>query len=74
VNAVTLDLVRSLDAVVATGVAAVRLEFTSEAPSRVAEVVRGVRDALEAVAAGRPVADRSLAEPATAGHFFRGVR
>lgn len=74
VNSVTLDLTRSLDAVVATGVEALRAEFTTEDARRAAEVVRGLRAALDAVLAGRSLPTRPLEEPATTGHFFRGVR
>lgn len=72
-NSVTLDLVRALDEVVASGVSAVRVDFTDESASRAAEVVRAVRSALTAVVSGAPAPDRPLVEPSTSGHFYRGV-
>ncbi|MGB4580999.1 MAG: U32 family peptidase, partial [Coriobacteriia bacterium] len=72
-NSVTLDLVRALDEVVACGVSAVRVDFTDEGVSRVAEVVRAVRSALTAVVNGAPAPERPLVEPSTSGHFYRGV-
>ena len=73
-NAVTLDLTRALEEVLASGVAAVRLDFSDETPQRAAEVTRSVRSAVEMVAAGAPPPAVTLVEPATSGHFFRGVR
>jgi putative protease len=72
-NSVTLDLTRALDEVLGSGVAAVRLEFTDETPARIAEVVSGFRAAVTAVGAGQKPPDRPLAEPATSGHFYRGL-
>jgi putative protease len=73
-NAVTLDLTRALDEVLASGVAAVRLDFSEEPPERAEEITRAVCAAIEAVAAGAPPPAATLVEPATSGHFFRGVR
>jgi putative protease len=72
-NAVTLDLTRALDEVLAAGVAAVRLDFTDEEPNRAAGVVASVRSALTAVVAGASPPAEPLAEPATSGHFYRGL-
>lgn len=72
-NSVTLDLVRALDEIVATGVAAVRVDFSNETPARAAEVIRGVRGALTAVVSGAGAPERPLVEPSTSGHFYRGL-
>ncbi|MRS12970.1 MAG: U32 family peptidase [Actinobacteria bacterium] len=73
VNSVTLDLIRALDEIVATGVAAVRLDFTDEDPARAAEVVRAFRSALNGVEAGGDPPAVPIVEPSTSGHFYRGV-
>jgi len=72
-NAVTLDLTRALDEVLATGVEAVRADFSDEDPPRAAEVVRAIRSALQAAVEGAPLPE-GIVKPATSGHFFRGVR
>ncbi len=73
-NAVTLDLGRALDEVLATGVASVRLEMTDESPDRAAEITAAFVSAVACVSAGGEPPVRTLVEPATSGHFFRGVR
>jgi putative protease len=73
-NSVTLDLTRALDEVLATGVAAVRIEITHEPASEIARIVRAIVSAVESVAAGVVPPAESLVSPATSGHFFRGVR
>jgi putative protease len=72
-NAVTLDLTRALDEIVAAGVAAVRLDFCDEGPVRAAEITRAVGAALRNVADGGDPPVAPLVEPSTSGHFFRGV-
>lgn len=72
-NAVTLDLTRALDEVLALGVAAVRVDFSDEAPARAGEILRAVRSAVTAVGGGAPAPETTLVEPATSGHFFRGL-
>ncbi len=72
-NSVTLDLVRALDEIVAAGVAAVRVDFSDESPTRAAEVIRGVRAALTSVTSGGSAPERPLVEPSTSGHFYRGL-
>lgn len=72
-NSVTLDLTRALDEVVASGVAALRLDFSDETPTRAAEVVRGVRSSLTSVSAGGRPPETPLVEPSTSGHFYRGL-
>ncbi len=72
-NSVTLDLVRALDEVVASGVSAVRIDFTDESSERAAEIVRAVRSALTAVSDGASPPEWPLVEPSTSGHFYRGV-
>jgi len=73
-NSVTLDLSRALDEIVASGVAAVRIDFADEGPDRAAEVVRAFRSAIAAVAAGGPAPAEPLVSPATSGHFYRGLK
>lgn len=72
-NPVTLDLSRALEEIITAGVAAVRLDFSDEAPSRAAEIVRAMRAALSAASTGGQAREKPLAEPATSGHFYRGV-
>ncbi|HET6498786.1 MAG TPA: DUF3656 domain-containing protein [Coriobacteriia bacterium] len=72
-NAVPLDLTRALPEMVEAGVAAVRLDFTMEAPQVAQRLTSQVRQALEDVVAGRDVSTRTLLEPSTSGQFFRGV-
>lgn len=73
-NSVTLDLSRSLDAIVASGVAGVRLDFTDEGADEAARIVRAVSAAVAHVAAGGPPPAEPLVTPATSGHFHRGIR
>jgi len=73
-NAVTLDLSRALDEVLATGVAAVRLEMTTETPTEAANATSAMLSAMRTVLAGGEPPAMPLVEPATSGHFFRGVR
>lgn len=72
-NPVTLDLSRALDEIIAAGVAAVRLDFSDESPARAAEIVRAMRAAVHAAATGGQAREKPLVEPATSGHFYRGV-
>ncbi|MHB8707092.1 MAG: U32 family peptidase [Coriobacteriia bacterium] len=73
-NSVPLDLTRALDEVLATGVAAVRVEITVETEEETRRLVSGVATALGRVqAGGAPPAD-ALTSVTTSGHFFRGVR
>ncbi|MDO8880827.1 MAG: DUF3656 domain-containing protein [Coriobacteriia bacterium] len=72
-NAVTLDLSRALDEIVAAGVASIRLDFCDEGPTRAADVTRAFGAALRNVAEGGPPPGSPLVEPSTSGHFFRGV-
>lgn len=74
VNSATLDLSRALDELVATGIAALRLDFTVEVPDEAARVTAAFRSALDAVAAGGAAPAGPVAEGPTTGHFFRGVR
>jgi len=71
-NAVPLDLTHALPEVLATGVAALRLDLETERANTAAAIVARVRQAMQDALAGREVApqDRSRV---TAGHFFRGV-
>lgn len=73
-NSVTLDLLRSLDDVLATGISAVRLDFSDEPPEQVARVVRRARSALEHALSGVPLPASGPEEAVTTGHFYRGVR
>lgn len=73
-NAVPLDLTRALPEILEAGVAAVRLDFTIEHLQMAQRLTRQVREALESTVTGHPPAANALLDPATAGHFFRGVR
>jgi putative protease len=70
-NSVPLDLTGSVPDVLATGVAAVRIDLPVEDAAEVAEVVARVRAALEAGALGQET--RKSAGQTTTGHFYRGV-
>lgn len=73
-NSVTLDLSRALDEIIASGVAAVRLDFSDEGARRAAEVVRAFKSAIASVASGAAAPGEALITPATSGHFYRGLR
>lgn len=73
-NSVPLDLTRALDEVLATGVAAVRVEITVENEEETRRLVSGVSAALARVQAGGDAPAEALASVTTSGHFFRGVR
>jgi putative protease len=71
-NPVPLDLTHELDTVLGTGVAMVRLDLALEEPEAAAALTAEARRRLDAAKAGAPVGSRML-DPATSGHFFRGV-
>ncbi|MDO9556578.1 MAG: DUF3656 domain-containing protein [Coriobacteriia bacterium] len=73
-NAVTLDLARALGDVLATGVSAVRLDFTIEDAAEHARIVSAYRAMLDVALAGGASVAEPIVAPATSGHFFRGVR
>jgi len=71
-NSVPLDLTHALPELLATGVAALRLDLETEPANRAAAEVARVRQALQDTLAGRePV--RVERDRVTSGHFFRGV-
>lgn len=73
-NSVTLDLSRALDEVLATGVAAIRLDMSIEPAEEAARIVAAFVSLTTAVEAGGAPPDTAVVSPATSGHFFRGVR
>lgn len=73
-NSVTLDLSRALGEVIDAGVAAVRLDMSTETPSEAARVTSAMAEAVRTVAAGGAPPALPIVDPATSGHFFRGVR
>lgn len=73
-NAATLDLIRALPQVMATGVGALRLDFTVEPLAECVRVTAAYRRALDAVLAGADAPSAALAERPTSGRFFHGVR
>ncbi|MHB1020202.1 MAG: U32 family peptidase [Coriobacteriia bacterium] len=73
-NSVTLDLSRSLDEIVESGVAAVRIDFTDEGADQAARIVREISAAVARVAAGGSAPAEALISPATSGHFYRGLK
>lgn len=72
-NAVPLDLVMELPGIVDAGVAAVRLDFTIEGADEAARVVRRVRRAVDSLGSSHASVE-PIVQPATTGHYFRGVR
>jgi U32 family peptidase len=73
-NAVPLDLSRAVDEILAAGISEVRLDLFGATADEAARVTTAWRDILTDAAAGRPGTDRALFDPATTGHFYRGVR
>jgi putative protease len=73
-NSVTLDLSRSIRELVEARPAALRLELHTASPEEAAEYTRAWRRVLEDALAGRPAPEGPIVEPATSGHFYRGVR
>jgi putative protease len=73
-NSVTLDLSRSIAELLDAGVAAVRLEVASLSTADAVETTAGWRRLIEEAVAGRPAPEAPLVQPATSGHFYRGVR
>ncbi len=72
-NSVPLDLSRALADVLGTGVRALRLDFVAERPHEAARIVRSMRSRLKDAYTGEPSPVETLVEPATGGHFYRGV-
>jgi len=72
-NAVPLDLTHALDEVLATGVAALRLDLETERANSAAKIVATVRQSLQEALAGRPISHQKR-DGVTSGHFFRGVK
>lgn len=73
-NSVTLDLARSLDEVLDTGVSALRVDVTIEDLAETIRVIGAYRSTLDAVLERKGVAPQSVTTPSTSGHFYRGVR
>jgi putative protease len=73
-NAVTLDLSRSVRELLDAGVASMRLELHTLSAEGAAEATRAWRGVLDAALAGSVSPEAPLVEPATSGHFYRGVR
>jgi len=72
-NSVPLDLTSSLPAILESGIAALRIDMSTESPSEAALVVSRVRSALE-VAYRHPTRSAPAKDPqSTSGHFFRGL-
>ena len=72
-NAVPLDLVSAIPEQLSNGIRAFRLDFTIESPDEIDRITGQVRRTLDAALAGSDVAE-PLVQPATTGHYFRGVR
>lgn len=72
-NAVTLDLTRALGEILEAGIDAVRIDLSDEPADRAAEIIQSVVRATRIVAAGGPAPEQPLVEPATSGHFYRGL-
>ena len=67
-----LDLTHVLDDVVATGVSAVMLDLRM-LPDAGPDMVSVVRKRLDSALAGLDSVSVRLLDPATGGHYFRGV-
>lgn len=72
-NSVTLDLTRALPEIVKAGVSAIRVDFSDESPARAREVITAIRTALTTVESGGEPPSAPLVQPATSGHFYRGI-
>ncbi len=73
-NAVPLDLSRSISELIEAGVAMVRLEMQTAGADEAAAVTREWSDRLKRAGAGKQLPYTPIVEPATTGHFYRGVR
>lgn len=73
-NSVPLDLSRALPEIVAAGVDFVGADVRLMIPYQGQRLVRAFHKRLTLAVAGREVTEGPLLEPATAGHFFRGVK
>jgi len=72
-NAIPLDLVMELPGLLEAGVSSFRLDFTVESADEVSRITRQVRRALDSARAGEGRLE-PVVQPATTGHYFRGVR
>jgi U32 family peptidase len=73
-NAVPLDLSRALAELLASGVAALRLDLQSSEPAEAARVTREWRARLDAALEGASLPEAPVTEPSTSAHFYRGLR
>jgi U32 family peptidase len=73
-NSVTLDLSRSISELLAAPLSALRLELQQASDAEAAEATRRWRAVLDASIAGAPAPSEPLVQPATSGHFYRGLR
>lgn len=72
-NSVPLDLLAALPELVDAGVAAVRVDLAIETPDEAFEVVRTVKRAIDAAAAGAPLPQAAREGRTTSGHYYRGL-
>ena len=73
-NAMTSDMYVTLAELLDAGLAALRLELRLHTTADAADVTRAWRGILDATGAGRAAPSEALVEPATSGHFYRGLR
>lgn len=73
-NSVSLDLSRGLGELLDAGVSAVRVELHTEDPDEAARLTRAWRGRLDLALAGASLPEDPIVEPATSGHFYRGVK
>lgn len=73
-NSIVLDLSTALDEIVASGVQAVRLDFSDEEADRAAEVVRFFKNGVAEAFRCKRSPEDGISKPKTSGHFYRGVR
>lgn len=72
-NAIPLDATRSLAELARAGVSAVRLDLVLESAEEASRLTAAARERLDRAVAGEAAPTDRLLEPATGGHFFRGV-
>jgi putative protease len=71
-NSVRLDLTNALPDIIGAGVSALRLDVQTESAQDAASAVKAMREARDAVLAGRALPEAPR-QNTTSGHFFRGL-
>ena len=71
-NAVPLDLVSAIPDLIDYGVSGFRLDFTTESSDEIERITAQVLRVIDMSSSGRTA--EPIVQPATTGHYFRGVR